>query len=358
MAVDDDGMPGLKLTDFDYELPEALIAQVPAERRTDARMLVVDRGSGRITHSRVSDIGGYLRAGDLLVVNNTKVIRARIYGRKVETGGQVELLLLEPVANDVWLALCRSSRQPRAGVTLDLAQGRIRATVLEQGEAGRLTLRLKSDEPLYAILEACGDVPLPPYIRRDREQAAQDEVDRERYQTVYASQPGAVAAPTAGLHFTPELLAELAGAGIGKAEITLHVGIGTFRPVSVENVAEHRMDEERYEILPEAAEAICKTRSSGGRVVAVGSTSVRTLETVMARKGKIEAGSGRSDLFIYPPYTCQAVDCMLTNFHLPKSTLIMMVSALAGRDLIMQAYAEAVRERYRFYSYGDCMLIL
>ncbi len=347
----------MRTSDFDYDLPPELIAQQPAAERTDARMLVVHRETGMLEHTRIGAIGNYLRQGDLLVVNNTKVIPARIYGTKAGTGGAVELLLLEPLADDRWLALCRASHRPTPGMRLLLANGRIQADVLQQGEAGRIEVRLQSDGPLYEVLEQEGDVPLPPYIKRTEGDARRTD-DAERYQTVYASQPGAVAAPTAGLHFTPALLAQLQAAGIGKAEVTLHVGIGTFRPVSVEDVREHRMDEERYEITPEAASAIQATRAGGGRVVAVGSTSVRTLESVMHREGCIRAATGRSDLFIYPPYDFQAVDAMLTNFHLPRSTLLMMVSALAGTDLIRRAYAEAVLERYRFFSYGDCMLIL
>lgn len=347
----------MQTEDFAYELPEDLIAQEPASKRTDARMLVVHRATGHLEHRCIQDVGDYLRAGDLLVVNNTRVIRARIHGHKVSSGGAVELLLLEPTAQGCWLALCRASHQPKAGAALLLADGQIQAEVLRQGEAGRIELRLECALPLFEILERSGEVPLPPYIRRAPGNGPGSK-DAERYQTVYASQPGAVAAPTAGLHFTPALFASLAAAGIAKAEITLHVGIGTFRPVSVDDVTQHRMDEERYEILPAAAEAIRRARESGGRIVAVGSTSVRTLETVAAREGEIRPGSGRSDLFIYPPYSFKAADCMLTNFHLPRSTLIMMVSALAGRDLIMRAYAEAVRQRYRFFSYGDCMLIL
>lgn len=347
----------MRTSDFDYDLPPELIAQQPAAERTDARMLVIRRATGTLEHSRVSAIADYLRRGDLLVVNNTKVIPARIYGVKTATGGAVELLLLESLGGDVWLSLCRASHQPKAGTTLLLANGRIRAEVLRQGEAGRIELRLIPDAPLYDVLEEEGEVPLPPYIKRE---ACDDRrnSDAARYQTVYASQPGAVAAPTAGLHFTPALLATLAAAGIGKAEVTLHVGIGTFRPVSVDDVHEHRMDEERYEISASAAAAINATRDGGGRVAAVGSTSVRTLETMMHHEGRIAAGNGRSDLFIYPPYEFRAVDAMLTNFHLPRSTLLMMVSAFAGMDLIRHAYQEAIRERYRFFSYGDCMLML
>ncbi len=347
----------MNTSDFDYDLPEGLIAQVPAVQRTASRMLVVHRDAGTLEHRHVSDIGEYLDAGDLLVVNNTKVIPARIFGHKQETGGSIELLLLEPLGEDTWRVLCRASRRQKVGNRLIMANGHIVADVLAIGEAGRLDVRLESDGPLLDVLEQEGETPLPPYIKRTADDDRKTG-DRSRYQTVYASEPGAVAAPTAGLHFTPELLEELAAGGVTKAEVTLHVGIGTFRPVNVETVSDHRMDEERYDIGEDAAAAIRRTRQGQGRIVAVGSTSVRTLESAMAAHGDISACSGRSDLFIYPPYTFRAVDAMLTNFHLPKSTLLMMVSALAGSELIRRAYAEAIQERYRFFSYGDCMLIL
>lgn len=351
----------MKTIDFDYELPPELIAQEPPPERTDARMLVVHRVTGVLEHRRVADIGDYLRGGDVLVVNNTKVIPARIYGTKAETGGAVELLLLEPLGEERWLALCRASHQPKPGMTLRLANGRIHGEVIRQGEFGRIEIHLIFAGDLLGILEQEGEVPLPPYIKRETGDGRRG-ADAERYQTVFASRPGAVAAPTAGLHFTPALLTRLAAAGIRKAELTLHVGIGTFRPVSAENVHEHRMDDERYELGEAAAATIqgahAGADAGGGRVVAVGSTSVRTLESIVRREGKVTACSGRSDIFIYPPYEFRAVDVMLTNFHLPRSTLLMMVSAFAGIELIRQAYAEAIREHYRFFSYGDCMLML
>ena len=347
----------MNTSEFDYELPQELIAQEPAEERTASRMLVVHRESGLLEHRRISDIGEYLDAGDLLVVNNTKVIPARIFGHKTATGGAIELLLLEPLADDRWLVLCRASRRPKTGTNLLLANDRISAEVLAVGEEGRLEVRFSCSEPLLDILEEEGEIPLPPYIKRETDDSRKT-ADRERYQTVYAQEPGAVAAPTAGLHFSSGLLQELANKGVGKAEVTLHVSIGTFRPVKVDIVTDHRMDEERYDIGCDAADSINAARNAGHRIVAVGSTSVRTLETVAAEYGEIKECSGRSDIFIYPPYEFRAVDVMLTNFHLPKSTLLMMVSALAGTDLIKRAYAEAVRERYRFFSYGDCMLIL
>ena len=347
----------MKTSDFDYDLPPELIAQEPPQRRTDSRMMVLHRDNGTIEHRGITDIGDYLESGDLLVVNNTSVIPARIFGHKRESGGTVELLLLEPLDENRWLTLCRASRRPKTGSHMLLANGRITAEVLKIGAEGRLEVAFECDAPLLQILDEEGITPLPPYIRRESHDA-RSVADKERYQTVYARTPGAVAAPTAGLHFSEELLNRLTANGITKAEITLHVGIGTFRPVKTDTVSEHCMDEERYEITPDAATAIAESISGSGRVVAVGSTSVRTLETVMRDHVRITACSGRSDIFIYPPYHFQAVDAMLTNFHLPKSTLLMMVSALAGRELILHAYAEAVRERYRFFSYGDCMLIL
>ncbi|MBT3192473.1 MAG: tRNA preQ1(34) S-adenosylmethionine ribosyltransferase-isomerase QueA [Verrucomicrobia bacterium] len=347
----------MQTSDFDYDLPEELIAQEPAAERAASRMLVLHRDTGSLEHRLISEIGDYLNPGDLLVVNNTRVIPARVFGHKTDTGGRIELLLLEPLSDNVWLVLCRASNRPGVGTRLTLAGERIQGEVITVGEEGRLEVRFACDAPLLEILEEEGETPLPPYIKRATDDGRKAS-DEDRYQTVYASRPGAVAAPTAGLHFTPELLAALAAKGVDRAEVTLHVGIGTFRPVSVDRVSDHCMDEERYEISEDAARKIWETRESGGRVVAVGSTSVRTLETATGEQGRICAGAGRSDIFIYPPYTFKAVDAMLTNFHLPKSTLLMMVSALAGREPIMEAYAEAIRKRYRFFSYGDCMLIL
>lgn len=347
----------MNTADFDYDLPEDLIAQVPAVRRTDSRMMVIHRNNGLIEHKRISNIGDYLDRGDLLVVNNTRVIPARIFGHKSETGGAIELLLLEPLVEGRWLVLCRSSRRPKVGNILVMANDCINAEVVAVGEEGRLEVLFKCDAPLLEILEVEGVTPLPPYIKRSVGDV-RSEADKERYQTVYAIQPGAVAAPTAGLHFSEKLLDELRNNGVEKAEVTLHVGIGTFRPVKVDKIIDHKMDQERFEIDQDAASLISQTREKGKRIVAVGSTSVRTLETVAGEYGKIKACSGRSEIFIYPPYKFQVVDVMLTNFHLPKSTLLMMVSALAGIALIKKAYAEAIENKYRFFSYGDCMLIL
>lgn len=349
----------MKTADFDYSLPPELIAQTATPERTQSRMMVLNRSTGAIRHQRVADLPGILRAGDLLVLNDTKVLPARLFGQKAGTGGRVEILLVEEVAPDEWDALWRASRPPRPGSILELAGGRIQAAVLATPRHDTLRLRMHYQGAFLDLLEVHGRTPLPPYIKRPAASTApeQSAEDRRRYQTVFARQPGAVAAPTAGLHFTDELLAELAARGIRNAKITLHVGPGTFRPVTCVNIEDHRMDAERFVVPAEAAAAINATRRNGGRVVAVGSTVVRTLETAAAG-GAVAAGAGRSALFITPPYRFQAVDAMLTNFHLPASTLMMMVSALAGLERIKQAYALAVREHYRFYSYGDCMLII
>jgi len=356
----------MKTSDFNFELPPELIAQEPLPDRAQSRLMVVDRKSGHIEHRRVMDLPLFLWAGDRLVLNNTRVIPARLFGHKVATGGRVELLLLEEVGPHTWDVLCGVARKPRPGAELLLAGGRLRARVVENSDSRFMRVEFDSREPLLDILEEEGIVPLPPYIHRDIEdtqtpnvaQRQRHQADRERYQTVYARVPGAVAAPTAGLHLTESLLETLKTAGVGVSEITLHVGVGTFKPIKVEELTEHQMDPERYVVSPETAEAIHRTRVAGGRIVAVGTTSVRTLESVTGPDGRILAGQGRSALFLYPPYTFKCVDVLLTNFHVPQSTLLMLVSAFAGWELIRAAYAEAIRERYRFYSYGDAMLIL
>jgi len=347
----------MKTTDFDYQLPEELIAQVPVSRRDEARMLVLHRASQSWEHRLVKDLPEYLTANDLLVLNNTKVIPARLFGNKQETGGRVELLLLEEKEPDVWDVLMKTGRRPKPGARITLGNGDAVAEMIEDGEMGRALIRIHSTGAFMDFLQRDGVTPLPPYISRNYTDDQNRPLDMQRYQTIYASTPGAVAAPTAGLHFTDELFDKLTEKGVSRAEITLHVGIGTFRPVAVDDVTKHVMDEERFELSEATADAI-KTAKEHGRVVAVGSTTVRTLETVAAQYDEIKACSGRSDLFIYPPYSFRVVDVMLTNFHLPKSTLLMMVSALAGRDFMLYAYEEAVKEKYRFYSYGDCMLIL
>jgi S-adenosylmethionine:tRNA ribosyltransferase-isomerase len=354
----------MKTADFDFELPPELIAQHPAARRERSRMLVVRRQAGTLEHRHFSDLPRYLDKGDLLVVNNTRVIPARVFGQKPGTGGKVEILLLEEIRPGTWDILLRASRRPKIGSLITLGHGQAVASLLSDGEKGRATIKIESERPWLEVLEEIGMPPLPPYIRRSK--IGDRKSDAERYQTVYAKHPGAVAAPTAGLHFTDEIFKTLETQGVKKAEVTLHVGLGTFRPVDAENVEDHRMEAERYTLPAETAKRIGEAKAGSGRIVAVGSTTVRTLETVAAEHGLAIPCSGRSSLFIHPPYSFKVVDAMLTNFHLPKSTPIMMVCALAarygspraGRDLVMRAYSEAVARKYRFYSYGDCMLIV
>ena len=334
--------------DFDYHLPAASIAQEPAARG-ESRLLVLDR-QGPERHARVRDLPRLLCPGDLLVLNDTRVIPARLFGRRAGGGGRMELLLVEKASDREWIALVRPGKRARPGTAIELAPN-LDAEVIDREEEGRY--RLRFSEPVEPHLERLGHVPLPPYIHRPDTAA-----DRERYQTVYARSPGAIAAPTAGLHFTEELLREIEAAGIGIARVTLHVGTGTFKPVTAERVEEHRMDSERYEIGEEAAAAIRHARERGARMVAVGTTVVRTLESAaLAGDGEVRAGRGATELFITPGFRFQVVDALLTNFHLPRSTLLMLVSAFAGRERVLAAYEEAIREGYRFYSYGDAMLM-
>jgi len=348
--------------DFDYVLPPELIAQEPADRREEARMLVLHRARNRIEHRRVSNLPEFLHAPDLLVMNNTRVIPARLFGRKANGGGKVELLLLEELEPGLWDALLKTSRRPKPGAPMLFCDDQLEVELVQDGERGRCTIRLKAQEPLMDLLEKHGIPPLPPYIARNPADSETIRRDQDRYQTVYAEVPGAVAAPTAGLHFTPELLHSLENQGVEQAQLTLHVGIGTFRPVHAERIQDHRMDEERYQVSVETQHAIRTARATGGRIVAVGSTSVRTLETVatplLGSQEPTEPLSGRTGIYIYPPYSFRVTDAILTNFHLPRSTLLMMMSAFAGRETMLAAYAEAIRLKYRFYSYGDCMLIL
>jgi len=345
----------MKTEEFDYALPPELIAQVTADRRDASRMMVLDRASGRWQHTVFSQLPEFLKPHDVVVVNNTKVIPARLLGEKPKTRGKVEIFLLEELPDGCWDVLIRTSRRPRPGEIMVFAGGELTAEMKQDGTKGRAVVKFTSKRPVIEWAEEIGSTPLPPYIRRA---AGASPADRDRYQTIYARHAGAVAAPTAGLHFTPEVFARLAEMGVNRAELTLHVGLGTFRPVTAEKIVEHRMEQERFEITDEAARLICDAKSSGGRCLAVGSTSVRTLEAVAARHGTLAAAQGRTDLFIYPPFQFRVVDLILTNFHLPKSTLLMMMSAFAGRDLMLDAYREAVREKYRFFSYGDCMLII
>ncbi len=338
--------PPLRLADFDYPLPAGAIAQRPVPRG-ESRLLVLDR-EGRERHRRVRDLLALLAPGDLLVVNDTRVIPARLFARRAGGGGRVELLLVERVGEREWEALAGPGRRARPGAVLELAPG-LTAEVVGTAPTGRR--RVRFSEPVEPHLERLGHVPLPPYIQR-----ADEAEDRERYQTVYARRPGAVAAPTAGLHLSAELLAALAAAGIERAEVTLHVGPGTFKPVTAERLASHRMESERYEIGETAAAAIRRARARGGRVVAVGTTVVRTLEAAALRQGEVTAGSGATDLFITPGFPFRVVDLLLTNFHLPRSTLLLLVAAFAGRERVLAAYTEAIAAGYRFYSYGDAML--
>jgi S-adenosylmethionine:tRNA ribosyltransferase-isomerase len=333
-------------SDFDYHLPPESIAQEPAPRG-ESRLLVLDR-TGPERHARIGDLPRLLRPGDLLVLNDTRVIPARLFGRSAG-GGRMEILLVERVGEREWDALVKPGRRARLGSVIELDEG-LAAEVTEKGEDGRV--RLCFSEPIEPHLDRLGHIPLPPYIHRP-----DNPEDRERYQTVYARRPGAIAAPTAGLHFTPELLGKIEQAGVGIVRVTLHVGIGTFKPVTAEQIEEHRMERERYEINEETAEAIREARAEGRRVVAVGTTVVRTLESAaLAGSGDVEAGSASTELFINPGFRFQVVDALLTNFHLPRSTLLMLVSAFAGRERVLAVYEETIREGYRFYSYGDAML--
>ena len=345
-------------SDFNYDLPEELIAQHPPENRGDSRMMVLNPADGSMVIRPFSSLPEYFQKGDLLTLNNTRVIRARLYARK-ETGALLEILLLTPVdGSALWSCLMKNTRRTPCGTCLHLLDrsGSVSAHTVElvsKQENGNCTIRFHHP-PVENILQQCGHVPLPPYIRRGEDLPP----DAERYQTVYAKTPGAVAAPTAGLHFTEEILRQLREKGVTETELTLHVGQGTFKPVTTENIAEHPMHSEHFILTAEAAAQLNRTRAAGHRIAAVGTTSLRVLETVISRDGFFQAQEGDTSIFIYPPYRIQSADMLLTNFHLPKSTLLMLVSAFAGFDLIMKAYRYAVRERMRFFSYGDCMLIL
>jgi S-adenosylmethionine:tRNA ribosyltransferase-isomerase len=348
----------MRVSDFDYDLPPDRIAQEPLAERDRARMMVVPRGGTGLEDRIVLELPALLHPGDLLVVNDTRVFPARIYGRRPSTGGSVELLLVEEVAPDRWDAFCRCSGRVRVGQRFELEEGRATVEVVALGLPGRVVVRFPERTDVLGLLQRAGVVPLPPYIRRVRQGDPRSFADVERYQTVFARHTGAVAAPTAGLHFTPRLLEALRERGVATASVTLHVGPGTFKPVSAENIEDHAMESERYEISAAAAAAIRSTREAGRRVVAVGTTVVRVLETVAGEHGAVTPAFGRTALFIRPPYTFRVVGGLLTNFHLPRSTLLMLVSAFAGRERVLSAYAEAVSRGYRFYSYGDCMLLL
>lgn len=341
----------MKTSDFNYELPEELIAQEPLEDRASSRLLVLHKDTGEREHKHFREIRDYLRAGDCLVINDTRVLPARLFGERVGTGAVIEVLLLVRRELDVWEVLVRPGRKARPGDRISFGGGRLTAEVLTIVEDGNRLVRFHYDGVFEAILEELGEMPLPPYITHKLE-------DKTRYQTVYAAHDGSAAAPTAGLHFTPELLKEIEGMGVKIANVTLHVGLGTFRPVKVDDVLDHEMHSEYFVVEEEQAAIMNEAKRNGGRIFAVGTTSTRTLESVTNENGVIQAKSGWTKIFIYPGYTFKAVDCLITNFHLPESTLIMLVSALAGKELVMETYAEAVRERYRFFSFGDAMLIV
>lgn len=340
----------MKTDDFDYYLPEELIAQTPLKKRDSSRMLVLDKQDGNIFHKTFSDIIDYLNPGDTLVLNDTKVIPARIIGVKEETGAVIELLLLKNIDDNNWECLTRPAKRVKVGTVISFGDGMLKATCSSVGEEGIRVFSLSYDGILYEILDKLGTMPLPPYIHEKLE-------DQSRYQTVYAKNIGSAAAPTAGLHFTKELLNDIKNKNVNIAYLTLHVGLGTFRPVNVEDVTKHKMHTEYYSISKETCDIINKTKESGNKIVVVGTTSVRVLETVMNRFGELKECSGVTDIFIYPGYKFKIVDNLITNFHLPKSTLVMLVSALAGKDNIMKAYHEAVLNKYRFFSFGDAMFI-
>lgn len=343
----------MNLRDFHFELPPERIAQTPAARRDASRLMIVDRQQQRITHDVFAHIGHYLQANDVLVVNDTKVIPARLHGRKAATGGHVEVFLLHDHGEGLWDVLLKPAARVRPGTIIEM--GPLRAEVIERLPDAMVRTKFTPDD-IYPVLEQVGEVPLPPYIQRPGADNRHRE-DRERYQTVYAQHPGAVAAPTAGLHFTPELLSDLERRGIHRATVTLHVGWGTFQPIRTEGIIDHRMAKEFFRLVDDEAARIRHVRASGGRVVAVGTTTTRTLETVMQQAGEVTAKTGWSDLFIYPSYRFRVVDALITNFHLPQSTLFLLVCAFAGRDLMLEAYRDAIAKHYRFYSYGDAMLI-
>ncbi|HIS35388.1 TPA: tRNA preQ1(34) S-adenosylmethionine ribosyltransferase-isomerase QueA [Candidatus Scatousia excrementigallinarum] len=344
------------LSEFDYELPEELIAQLPADKRENSRMLVLNRDKHSISHNHFYDIVDLIEPNSLLVLNNTKVMPARLYGKK-DTGAKIEIFLLKQLTDDNWEVLIKPSKRVKNG-TLITVSNELEVEVLKRlEEDGEWLVKLHYNGNVLDVLHRNGNIPLPPYIERKLQTEDIKNLDFERYQTVYAKDEGSVAAPTAGLHFTTEILQNLKDKGIEIAYVTLNVGLGTFRPVKCENILEHKMHSETFEITQEAANAINKAKQCGKKIVAVGTTTVRTLETAYAKYGEVKACHDHSELFIYPPYEFKVIDNLITNFHLPKSTLLMLVSALAGKDFIFEAYKEAIENRYRFFSYGDCMYI-
>ena len=340
----------MKTEDFNYELPEELIAQTPLAKRDDSRLMVLDRKTGEIKHEIFHNIINYLNKDDVLVLNDTKVMPARIIGEKTDTKAVIELLLLKRIENDTWEVLVKPAKRVKIGTTISFGDGLLKAECTNLGEEGIREVKFSYNGIFYEILDKLGSMPLPPYIKEKLK-------DKDRYQTVYAKNIGSAAAPTAGLHFTKELLNDIANKGIKICYITLHVGLGTFRPVNVEDVTKHKMHSEFYQMNKEVADILNKAKKEGRRIVSVGTTSTRTLETIMNKYGQFQESSGWTDIFIYPGYQFKAIDAQITNFHLPKSTLIMLVSAFATKEIILNAYNEAVKNKYRFFSFGDSMLI-
>ena len=340
----------MKTSDFNYNLPQELIAQTPVEPRDSSRLLLLNRESGEIEHKHFYDILDYLNEGDLIVANDSRVLPARIFGIKKQTGARVEFLLLNQIENNRWETLCKPGKKAREGAEFVFGDGIMKARIIEVKEDGNRVVEFESEDNFYTALDKIGQMPLPPYITEELQ-------DRERYQTVYSNEIGSAAAPTAGLHFTNELMDKIKAKGINIAYVTLHVGLGTFRPVKVDDVKNHKMHSEHYEIPKETSDLIKKTKENGKRVIAVGTTSCRTLESVASFYGEIKPCEGFTDIFIYPGYEFKVLDGLITNFHLPESTLIMLVSAFAGYDNVMKAYETAVDEEYRFFSFGDAMFI-
>ena len=340
----------MDVKDFDYELPEELIAQDPLEDRSSSRLMVLDRETGEYEHKIFKDIIDYLEPGDCLVLNNTKVIPARLYGAKEGTNAKIEVLLLKRNENDVWETLVKPGKKARPGARIVFGDGILVGEVVDVVDEGNRLIKFEYEGIFEEILDQLGQMPLPPYITHELK-------DKNRYQTVYAKYEGSAAAPTAGLHFTQELLRQIADKGIRIAYVTLHVGLGTFRPVKEENVLEHHMHSEYYQVTEEAANTINETKKNGGRVICVGTTSCRTVESAADEQGMVQPGCDNTEIFIYPGYRFKVLDALITNFHLPESTLVMLVSALAGREHILHAYEEAICEKYRFFSFGDAMFI-
>lgn len=341
----------LKKTDYYYDLPEELIAQDPLEDRAASRLMVLNKVTGELQHKSFRDLPSYLEEGDCLVLNNTKVIPARLYGVKEGTGAAIEVLLLKRLEERCYEILVKPGKKAKPGTVIVFGDGRLRGTIVDILAEGNRKIQFEYEGIFEEILDALGEMPLPPYIHNKLE-------DRNRYQTVYAKEEGSAAAPTAGLHFTPELLKELEQKGVKIVYVTLHVGLGTFRPVKEENILEHHMHSEFYQVSEEAASIITETKAKGKKVICIGTTSVRTVESASSQKNVLKAGSGDTEIFIYPGYEFKIPDGLVTNFHLPESTLLMLVSAMAGREHILKAYEEAVKERYRFFSFGDAMLII